>query len=255
MKVICSECGKKYDYDDQMGICPKCGRYMKSPGANHHKSKGDNTSRRRDNKAPSFRREKKGFRICDALSILIVILMIATFFVVKYVIIPNEIEEIYRVQKDVVPQEKTITYNQVVNIEGVDIGIKEVVPFELDGIKAPEGWKYVTLPYSIYADEFSFQLQDALSVYLQIGSSYVPPLSVYDFPEHNEQGSMGKWNLDSEEFSIFFTQTVNGKFVFLVPQEMENYHMIIHQREVDEDLDIEAERLEFIYYIEPGEEK
>ena len=254
MKVICTECRKKYDYDDHMGICPQCGRYMKSQLGEHHNVEEKKNLERQEEEAPSFRKDKKRFKFCDIISILVVIMMIVSFLVVKFIMIPGEIKEIYQVQKEVEPERIIAGFNQTINIEGIDIHIKEIQPFVVDKIEAPKGWKYVQLPYSIYSDDFSYAMGDTLAIYLNIDNFYVEPLSKYDFPEYGAEDAQGRWNLEAEEFRSFFTQTVKGRFVFLVPEDLKEYHIIIHQKEMDKEDKKVVTGLKRIYYLDSGEE-
>jgi len=235
MKVICSKCKKKYNYEDYMGICPACGYYMRSAASAAPKQRKLVTG------------QQKRTVIKRMFTVILMLLMAGYYISARYIRLPRDIEAAYDYQKQADPELIAGMVDEIFYINGNDFEIGGLTDFEMEGIEAPEGWRYVQVPFQVFTNDLSYYQEEALLVYLYIDGYYAAPLSEYDFPEYGQSGSVASLNLNSETFYTYFEATLSGKFVFLIPEEIAEAKFYIYQSEADPDHTKVATRLEYIY--------
>ncbi len=226
-----------------------------------HKSKESQTTRgnrKKDVKSAKVTKPKEGDRRIENLeektglpwektTITLVVIMILYAFFVQFVVMPYEWNKVYEAQKyEEVPY---VPIRQGVKflIGDTDFKIHKVEPFFTEEIAPPKGWKYIWVPYTVEKEMLRYDESIALKVFLEMGDNYVQPLNFYEFPEYSlEAQGDGIAFLEKEAFQKYFKEGKSG-FVFLVPEESEEYVLNIYQHEINRQNVVS--KLEGVYQI------
>lgn len=203
MKIICPHCGKKYNYDKQMGICPSCTKYTsylevqrqtrglisevpkeetqeKSYSSVQKHSTNTNMSQRKGAfskkmhspmQDPSFSAKahsKKNISTLNiVVSIIIAVTMIISLLSVFFYLVPIRTNELKENQKIENIDPRSFQIDEIVNGEKNTFTVSK--PYVLDPLEymPPAGWKYICFPYECYEyyDDFSDSYDSESYVY------------------------------------------------------------------------------------------
>ena len=265
MKIVCPNCGKKYNYDKQMGICPSCTKYtsyievqkqssglapsvVEKKSANsysqesiHDRNSADYHGDFEDyeeyphDSAHSYSQsatntgKKKTSLLGYIVSIFIAIAMITTFSTVVFGMVPNKVAELREFQELGDIQRESFAVDEMVSTEKLIFTVAEAKVLDPKIFAPPEGWKYVYIPYTIDEEEYSYN-NNYSSVYLNVNNMYFESMSEYDLPDRNHAETLIK-----AEFSkLVMTNTISyygNCLVFLIPEEEKEYTLCYYEYE------------------------
>lgn len=190
MKVKCEQCGKHFDYDTYMGMCPKCSAYYMKK-ANYM---GETETQESPRKIPQEKKESRtrtskikrsrNYYIVTACLITTMLLMIAgTIFFTNYKD-KQGYDEGTLVQ---LPEAVLYSMNEPIPIPcssgTFELTITNSTIYQNDNCLLPEGYEIITVSYSVNdLTSDSYDVRRGLKPYLFTKSgSYLSPLSNYDF--------------------------------------------------------------------------
>ena len=242
MKKRCLKCGKKFNYEDSMGICPHCGKYT-SPYA----SKDDTAKRATPTpvhrssykeasvpvqsiaKETSVPKQRKQLDIKAIIIVLLIIMIIMApmafvFLEDKKIIeIENErkVETLQEVEEYVLQPFEVVTGG--VNAE---VTIEDAKPFVFEGVKATEGWKYIEVCYQVKSETY-LSYYSYVDVLLHWGGHYVEGLSAYDLSDDE----FVRDALYKSDIAWTGLERGRGRWVFLVPQDIDEATIEIYEKQ------------------------
>ena len=259
MKKRCLKCGKKFNYEDSMGICPHCGKYA-SPYASKndtakratptpvHRSAYNETSVPVQSiaKETSVSKQIKQLDIKAVIIVLIIIMIIMTpmafaFMEDKKIIeVENErkVETLQEVEEHVLQP-----FEVVVGGVNAEVTIEDAKPFVFEGVKAVEGWKYIEVCYQAKSETY-FAYYSYVDVLLHWDGHYVEGLSTYDL-SNNEFVRVALYKSDIAWAGL---ERGRGRWVFLVPQDIAEATIEIYEKQ---DIpDTKYQKLNKVYLVD-----
>lgn len=240
MKKNCPNCGKKFDYDYSMGICPHCGKYDSPSALRDDSAKQDPPLLVNEsvNKKPFVPKQKEHLatstRKYSTISVVVMIIIIAMIIVIPIILEFREKEKIEKIiteQKVEEPKEvkEYIAQPFVVTVDDVDveITIEDARPFVFEGVQAIEGWKYVEVCYKADSEVYFAGFSDP-EVFLRWEDRYTEGLNVYDLSldDENVIGML----YDDKSISSWIERG-KGQWVFLIPQEVTEAAIEIYEKQ------------------------
>lgn len=241
MKVKCTQCGKRFDYDTYMGMCPNCSTYhkkdsndsslTKSANPDYSPSKQQNTPKIRQQETEKQKKTKHSrlYHITTIVLCAIIILSIVfTLLLVKHI---NELGH------------EAGSLTELPEPIPLSIGVSTTVPYvennfsftitgatliQDNNYQLPDGYELVQVSYragtpetyDTYSEsEYSYysdsSIRRGLLPYLITKSgSYLAPLRGYNFEDIHILESEA---VDELELSSYFEYAV-GSFYFLVKE-------------------------------------
>lgn len=237
MKIKCENCGKQYNYEKHMGICPKCGRYVRQADIYDQDSaieewntqqKEQNTKKFRKYKSPVLSKPKKSSSFYIQIGICILLLVIVCVFPSYYQKETEKlIEDIYQDQKVKNVKTTECKLGDKISIPEYDITLTDVSEYETEELEVPEGWKYVQVSY-VSEGELQYTGFCGTATYLQTEGHFYYPMYLWDIT--NDELLIDR--LRKEEGITTGYHEEKGKFLFLIPQEAQE--ATLHIREYTE---------------------
>ena len=190
MKVKCEQCGKHFDYDTYMGICPKCSAYyMKKANyigetVTQEPSKTIPQEKKESSTRTSKIKRSRNYYIVTACLIITMLLMIATTIFFSYYKNKQGYDAGTLTQ---LPKAVSYSMNKTIPIQcssgTFELTITNSAIYQNDNCLLPEGYEIITVSYSINdLTNDSYDVRRGLKPYLFTKSgSYLRPLSDYDF--------------------------------------------------------------------------
>ncbi len=187
MKIKCSSCKKRFDYDKYTGICPKCGSYHSSATifadtitdvtSNYSTSV---TSDMYEKQKPAYDNtvsgKPKGKRstVYHRVTILIIFLMIACAFIpVSTILISGHIKYKNNAAmelKEPLPIFMNEPFSYTAEEYSYQITITDAFIDHTSGIEIPTGYELLTIAYKILLPD------NAVSTYFEYGNNDIPTL-------------------------------------------------------------------------------
>lgn len=253
MKVKCTQCGKRFDYDVYMGMCPSCFAYYKMNGDAYHPTYSANASKRRSTLMVLPQEKKKTKRAKHSRSY-----HIATF-VLCSIIILSIVFTLFLVDRTNESGYAASSLTEIPEPAAASVGTSVVVPYAENNFsftitdaavvqdssyQVPAGYELVrisyhtgtSIPYGAPAEsEYSFysdfSIRWGLHPYLITKSgSYLPPLDNYDFEKLQILESEAA---DELELSTYFEKAA-GSFYFLVKEnDAKGLRINCHKEQTD----------------------
>jgi len=231
MKKSCPRCGGKFNYEDSMGICPHCGKYA-SPYASKDNIAKPSTSLPVNRSMPkeiTVRKQKK-HAIPAGIAVIIAVTMV---IIVPLVFTLIENEKIIRIENErkvgtPLEVEEHILQPFTVVVGGVDVEvtIESAKPFVFEGVKAVEGWKYIEVCHQVKSTtniiDYSY-----VEVFLHWEGHYVEGLSIYEL----SKDEFVRDTLYDENIVWGGLERGRGRWVFLVPQEIDEATIEIYEEQ------------------------
>ena len=265
MKKCCPSCGKKFDYDYSLGICPHCGKYdrpvalqdddteqnaslseywsvYREPSVT--KQKEYTAPRQKEHTAP---KQKKYSIFSTVISSIIVAMIIATPIISTF--LENEkIAKITREQKveelEEIKEYASEPFTVTVGDVDVEVTIEDAKILEFGGVEAPEGWKYVEVSHR--ADSVAyFAGYEYIDVCLHWEGHYVQGLGEYNLSPEDDVIRDALY--DSKDLSTGLYQG-ESQWVFLVPQEVGEATIEIYEKQ--DTTDKKYRKLNKVYLVD-----
>lgn len=234
MKIECTNCGKRYDYDIYSGICPKCGTLHRQINSEQNstitqetgsttqektKSK-QNSAKKTAVKTQKPQRKSKHGSSYYKISILLVLAIIITATIPLSVSRQSSKQAYDALSLTELPEPievaigETFTYQE--EYAALDITITDVSIDTDERFQLPDGYEIVTVSYQTYAyntPDYPENLYGGYLYYLRTGITpylvtknreYLPalnPLDIedikdYDYDETTEKGISDKFYYD-----------------------------------------------------------
>ena len=260
MKEPCEKCGKRFDMEECMYICPSCGHYHSQVNQyQYRKSRASGTDRqnasgtfhadsrpsahkKRISFSPAPDKASKGkFREPAAESgtsskakrilCLILLFLIVGFPIFYHMKTSMQMEQIRQTQESAEVNEVFVSSRSPVKLIDADLTLGEFTPFTRSGITAaPEGWKYMQLTYKTANNDSEYRSLDT-SVTLKAGDTYYRSLDPYSLSE-SESVRDELYDLGVGSYSPY---QEDGLWVFLIPEDTKGCPLRISQGERSSD--------------------
>lgn len=242
MKVKCTQCGKRFDYDTYMGMCPNCFAYYKKSSAVDRMSEPDKQKDKLDTIQQGAsdtvqRRKQKVIKTGHSRSYYAVTFLLSAVIIlsaaVSFVLAARANKASYSVGSlTMLPDPVYISFGKAVAVPYAEddffFTIMEAAVVKDDRYQVPSGYQLVRVSYRVsaansddgtagteYLDYGSYGLRRGLHPYLMTRSgSYLPPLEKYDFKNIHILESE---EADLLEISTYF-KNIEGSFYFLVKE-------------------------------------
>ena len=272
MKVKCTQCGKRFDYDVHLGKCPKCFTYHKmnsdtdqQPESTKSKpapSKQQNTSSssQPEQQKPKKTRHSRSYHIVTIVLCSIIILLIVLTFILTNL---SNKSGYAAASLTELPEPISLSLGDAAIIpyaeDNFSISITDATIINDSTYQVPAGYELIRVSYSAgsskpygapsepdygYYDNHSIRW--GLKPYLITKSgSYLPPLGKYDFEETDILESEAANEL---ELSTYFEDAV-GFFYFLVKENDTQGLRINCHKEQSDGWGHSIEQLEICYEI------
>lgn len=254
MKVKCTQCGKRFDYDVYTGICPKCSAFYKAGGNAGTVQESAATVRTYEaqdkapdavHKAGQKVRERKHGRLYYASTAALSVAIVLSA-ALAHILAGKANEAGYALgSMDELPEPLYLS-----------VGESAVVPYDENSFafavtgaavvnddlyQVPAGYELVRISYRTgmansddeaeYNDYRSYDTRRGLRPYLMTKSgNFLPPLDEYDL---EKVGIMDYEIADQSEVSTYFRDT-EGFFCFLVKEnDMSGLRINCHREQTD----------------------
>lgn len=272
MKVKCTQCGKRFDYDVHSGKCPKCFTYHKmnsdtdqqpesvKSGPAPSKQQNTSMSSRQEQKKTKKTKHSKSYHIvtlvlCSIIILLIVLTFVLTNLANKSGYAAASLAELPEPISLSVGDAAVIPYAE----NNFSISITDATIINDSTYQVPAGYELIRVSYSAgsstpygapsepdynYYDNYSIRW--GLKPYLITKSgSYLPPLDKYAF---GETDILEDEAADELELSTYFENAV-GFFYFLVKENDTQGLRINYHREQSDGWGHSIEQFETCYEI------
>ena len=232
MKVQCTNCGKKFDYDIYMGMCPNCFTYYRKDGDTYQpsiSSKAENSPQKQQTKKPREKtKHSKAYHITTVILCSVIILsVVVTLCLVnvsnKSGYASASITELPEPTALSIGASTILPYAA----NNFSFSITEAVRIQDTNYHVPAGYELVRVAYSTSTSdsqgvplesEYDFEnlnIRWGLLPYLITKSgSYLPPLDKYYFAKTK---ILTENDADELEISTYF-EGATGYFYFLVKE-------------------------------------
>lgn len=234
MKASCEKCGKIFDMEEHLYICPKCNHYH-SQVIHARKNNIEKTNYKVETK--NIRKFPK--KIGSSKGKLIGLIIIIIFFVFPLImgIIGSIVENLPSQTENVSHETYPTSFSEYkvgeeISFEGLTVVVEKSDKLASDIIKAPKGWKYEQFYFNTYQDDFDWNY--TIKASLECGGLYYKALSAYQITsDQSEQDQLYDLNIcDNLEIMD------EGYLIFLVPEDTNSAELklwaITHNNEIQE---------------------
>lgn len=254
MKVKCTQCGKRFDYDVYTGICPKCSAFYRVGGNDGTVQESTATVRTYEtqnkatdavHKAGQKARKRKHSRLYYAATAVLSVAIILSA-VLAHILAGIANEAGYALgSMDELPEPVYLSVGESAVVpydeNGFTFAVTGAVIVDDDVYQVPVGYEFVTISYRTgmvnsndeagYNDYRSYSTRRGLRPYLMTKSgNYLPPLDEYDL---EKVGIMDYEIADQPDISTYFRDT-EGFFCFLVKEnDMSGLRINCHREQSD----------------------
>lgn len=300
MKIVCPNCGKKYNYEKSMGVCPSCTKYTSfvdvqkqisgvNPGYNtpkndspnyvsppdfpyddhhqHHKEDveedlsfgfgGPPSGQYQGDYQSQYYQDQQNYQdqypsqyhvprqpkspVVIGIVLVFVLLMVASFVIATQVMAPAKINELneYQLVSDV--PLSTASIAEPIKIWDLTFTIEQPEVYESELFTAPEGWKYISIPFTSRREYNSMEYRH-LEMFLNIDDMFVPPLSQYDIPEYDFSDTFISTQIEDLGIENSIWGQESGHLLFLVREDESEYTLAIYT--FVHDYEIRVQRIE-----------
>lgn len=244
MKIRCSDCKKRFDYDMYSGVCPKCGNYMRPSEIETSENEScevEGSHVHTESMEPAKKKKKSN----PAITILLTVLMITTFLVTIIVVYVGQknIHESKTVQEAIVPTvcqaEDGFTYTADYN--RYDISIDSVTVDDDPEFDLPEEYEAILITYSIErtylnngGSDYDSFYEIRMTPYLEtLSGYYLEPVSEYelrkikgidDYEQADEMGLGSRF--EHKEGKLYYyvkKDDIKGLYITSMDYDYENY--------------------------------
>lgn len=247
MKIVCRNCGKKYDYDECIGICPKCGKYIPSTSGQSTVVTGSNASRKKHKQEHIFSNKNHEGLIRNIIIIMIVIICLVGYPLIRIPANQKDMEEFLQSLSNEDLDEATVAPEESFEINGIMLTVSKLQEYAFgdDVPKAPKGWKYMMCEYYYDDPEDDYVNPPQTEVYLHYeDDSYLAPTTVYTISDDEEV-----WEKYQTEIQYALNQE-QGKIVFMIPEDITEASLEIYEkRDVSESDGEYYQKVKCIYRI------
>ena len=251
MKVQCSNCRKKFDYDNFYGLCPKCGAYNAKPaGEVHedlHRFYGEtggavrphlDTYRREELLSAAEKTSYKDTYSKGQKEIGSVILLVLTLVTAGVVLLCLLGAFSFIQKRKAIPDTAGV---EVVGASGGDqlvygdymynVGDAVIVADALQDKRLPKGTKlaaiYLMMVYTGEHDEY----ENRFMPYVYDGKKYVEAAEQFELSEIAREYGLPGENLDSYDVYVASQRAYEGYVLYLIDQECEEIVLNLECRE------------------------
>ena len=297
MKIVCPNCGKKYNYEKNMGVCPACTKYtsfvdvqkqiaginsgyntqsnnssnyVSPPGFpyddhhQHHKEEPkedysygfgapqqdpyqtdyqnqyyqdqqnyqDQYYQGQQNYQHQYQTQYAAPRqpthpIVIGIVLVFCLLIVFSFVIAINVVAPAKINELNEYQKVKDVALSTANVAEQVQIEDIFFTIEQPEVFYSELFAAPEGWKYIIVPFTSAREYYSRDYR-YLDIFLNINGVYVPALSQYNIPEYDFDDPFISTQIDELGIENSIWGQESGHLLFLIKEDESEYTLTIY---------------------------
>lgn len=251
MKTSCEKCGKIFNMEEHLYICPKCNHYHSQIRHGRKRNveqtkadvrdlfggtqqKSENVLKEKLDKIKSIGnnfQNKKLSRIVPVIAVIIIVMLVGAGIAYN-MLQDQDIPETDPVQIEEQEQGEVIEIieDEEMYFDGatVSIGKSDAVSFKT--LKDIDGWKYVQFDFSTVIED-NYEWDTSLYPYLKYDGVYYRALDSYNLIYDSSDDEQ----LVNEKLNYDLIYADDGIVIFIVPDEAKNAELYVKEENYDSD--------------------